>query len=563
MYSLTYPVRWAWRKIANLVRRALSAPDAVMFVLEGPYAELAPPRGGFLKRRLLPQRSTLTDLRDALLQVATDRRVGVAVLRLTSLKMTFAQLQSLRDVIREARDAGLRVVAWSHEYSVDAYYVACACDEIHLQHGGSVTALGFRQRYVFLADALERIGVQGDFVQISPYKTASDALSRRDMSKEARAMAAWLSDDLYGQLLEGIAAGRGIEIDAARRLVDGGPYTSSAAVAVGAIDCVVGEEELPGILGAEDAPARVMTYEAAKRRLSMRPPERPGRYVAVLRIAGDIVDGHSAQPPVRPPFRLPFVLSERAGDLTVVQQARALARDRRAAAVVVHVDSGGGSATASEAMAAALRQVAARKPVVVSMGSVAASGGYYVATPGARIVAQAATLTGSIGVLAGKMVSAGLLDKLSVHSEIVARGEHALFYAPSRPFTAEERRRVTEMIGSIYELFLDRVATSRDRSRDAIDAIGGGRVWTGRQAFEHGLIDAIGGLERAVEAACELAGLPRRARRRIVPPPRRQRAPATPTAASVLAYIDDGLLPLRTGRAICLAPIVPGAKDGP
>jgi len=532
-----------------------------LLTLEGPYLETAPPRGGFLKRRLTKPRPTLDDLGAQLRRVADDGRVSGVILRLSSLKMSFAQLQSLRDLIADVREAGMRVTAWSHRYDIGRYYVACACDEILLQHTGSVAALGHAQRYLFLADALERVGLKGDFVQISPYKTGLDMLTRREMSDEAREMANWLFDDIYDQILEGIAAGRRITKEDASELVDGGPYPAPAAVEAGAVDRVFGEEDLPSALSASAKPVRIVPFETARRRLLIPRVRRPGKYVAVLRIAGDIIDGRSGQPPIRPPFRIPLLLSERAGDLTVIQQARALARNKRAAAVVVHVDSGGGSATSSEAMAAALRKLAEKKPLVVSMGSVAASGGYYVSTPGRWILAQPATVTGSIGVLSGKIVSEGLFEKLLFHSETISRGEHALFYAASRHFTDDERRRVWEMINETYSVFLDRVTASRDLSREDVDAVGGGRVWSGRQALEHGLIDELGGLARAVDKAREFAGLNCRSRVRVIETPKRDLAPLAGKAADAIGYALDGLGPLRGATALFLLPIVAWPED--
>ena len=549
-------VRQVVRWILNLLRRGRRAPDYVLFTLEGPYPETVPPRGGFLRRRLTKRRPMLTDLCEQLKRVAADGRVSGVVLRLCALKMSFAELQSLRDLIAELREDGLRVIAWAHGYDTGRYYVACACDEVLLQHTGSVGPLGESRRYLFLADALEKVGLKGDFVQISPYKTAPDMLMRREMSDEAREMANWLADDLHAQVLDGIASGRGIGADAAAVLVDGSPYPADAAVEIGAIDAVVGEEGLPDRLSSGSKPAVILPFQAARRRLRLPPLRRSGKYVAVLRIAGDIIDGRSGQPPMRPPFRIPLLFSERAGDLTVIQQARMLAKNKRAAAIVVHVDSGGGSATSSEAMAAALRRVGAAKPVVVSMSSVAASGGYYVATPGQRILAQPGTLTGSIGVLSGKLVSEGMLEKLLIRSEAIGRGEHADFYSAARPFTDDERQRVWEMIHETYEVFLGRVATSRGLSVEAVDAIGGGRVWTGRQALEHGLVDELGGLARAIDVARELAGLSRRSRVRLIEPSKRDLAPTGASPSDAIRYVWDGVAGFNGPAALLLSPLV-------
>jgi protease-4 len=468
-----------------------------------------------------------------------------------------AQLQSLRDLIQEVRAAGKRVIVWSHDYDMAKYYVATAADEILMQHGGSVAAFGHESRYYFLADALERVGIKGDFVQITPYKTAPDMLIRTSMSEQAREMADWLLDDLYGQYVEGIANGRSISVDEAKALIDGCPYTSEKACEAGTVDKVLGEEELPTYLGTEDAPAQLADFKAASKKLWHLPLHRPGKYVAVLRIAGDIIDGRSSTPLLKVPFRVPLLFSEKAGDLTVVHQARGLARNKRVAAVVVHVDSGGGSATSSEAMAAALKTVAAKKPLIVSMGTVAASGGYYVATPGAKIIAQPGTLTGSIGVVTGKLVTAGLYEKILFHREIISRGKHAGYLSAAQPFTDEERKSLRALIECIYEQFLNRVSVSRDMTRDEVDAVGGGRVWTGSQAKAHGLVDELGGLDLAIQRAREAAGLNQHCRIVEVRPSKKLLAPASPTTAGVLAYAVQGIRMFSPGKALFLTTLVP------
>jgi len=469
--------------------------------------------------------------------------------------MPFAQLQTLRDLIGELRAKGKRVIAWSHTYDTANYYVACAADEVFLQRGGGIGPLGLRQRFLFLADALQRVGLKGDFVQISPYKSAADFLTRNRMSDEVREMASWLMEDLFGALCRGITAGRRLPEASAKALVDGSPYTDLKALEARVVDKLVSEEDLPVHLGSAEKPARLMSWEEARRRLLRRPLLRPGRYVALLRIEGDIIDGRSGRPPIQPPIRVPFLLSERAGDLTVVQEARRILRDQRAAAVVVYVDSGGGSATASEAMAAALEKIAATKPLVVAMGSVAGSGGYYVSTTGHWIVAQPSTITGSIGVLYGKIVTAGLLDKLLFRWELIRRGDHAAFFDAGSPFSEEERKIVWEHIQRVYDVFLNRVGACRKMTREAVDAIGGGRVWTGRQALERGLVDELGGIERAFAKARQLAGLSERSPVREVRVGKQLLAPM-PEPAALLSYALEGVRLFDGNRALCLCPLI-------
>ena len=554
--NLLYAVRVLVWRLGNLLRRLGKAPDYVVFTLEGEYPRLRPPRGPFWQRWISPPPLSLQDLEEQFRTVAGDPRVKGVVLHLRPLAMPRAHLQTLRDFIFELKKAGKRVIAWSSSYQNSNYYVACACDEVLLQPGGSLWPLGLRWSVTFLRDALASVGIQADIVQISPYKTAADPLTRSEMSPEMREMMNWLLDSLHEQFVRAIAEGRSMSEDEARALIDGSPYTDLDALEAKAIDAIVSEEELPKHLAADEKPARLMSWDEAKRRLLRRPLERPGRYVALLRIEGDIVDGRSARPPVKPPVPVPFVTNVRSGDLTVVQQARRVLRDKRAAALVVFIDSGGGSATASEAMAAALAKVAEKKPVVVAMGGVAGSGGYYVATPGLHIVAQPGTITGSIGVLGGKIISAGMFQKLHMNRELLTRGQRVAMYDPGRPFSDEERKILWKHIRRTYDVFLERVAQSRKLSRDDVDRVGGGRVWTGEQALRHKLVDELGDLSVAIKKARELAGLDERAPVREILPDKRELAPQPPTASGLYAYALEGLQRFQQARALYLCPLI-------
>ena len=268
-----------------------------------------------------------------------------------------------------------------------------------------------------------------------------------------------------------------------------------------------------------------------------------------------IVDGRSGGLPIKPPFDVPLVGDDRAGDLTVVQAVRQLANDKRAAAVVLYVNSRGGSATASEAMRLALDVVAARKPLVVAMGPVAGSGGYWVSTPGKWIVARPGTLTGSIGVLSGKVVNAQLLSKLLVNRETIAFGKHALMDSDEKPYSDEERKIVQAQIDRTYRLFLELVGKARGMSPEAVHPIAAGRVWTGQQALERKLVDELGGLDAAVSKARSLAGLNEdapvrepRAPKRTVPPP----APAPAGVAGFVGYLLEGVSLLSSAPALAV-----------
>ncbi len=553
-----FALRYLLWFLGNLRQRLKRPPDYVVFVLEGECPELKPPRSGFFRRRLFPgSQLSLQELGEQFKALQQDPRVKGVVLHLAKLDLAPAQAQTLREFIANLRGAGKRVVTWATGYDNTAYYVASSADEILLQTGGEAGPVGLHGSAVFLGDALQRAGVKADFIQISPYKTAADPLMRSSMSDEAREMSNWLADAHFDEFVGAIASGRGIDQPTAKALVDGAPYTDLRAVEEGVVDRLISEEDLPEYLGAklgdDDKPARLANWDAAKPRLLRPPPVPAGRYVALIRIEGAIVDGRNRQPPFKSPLPAPILFNKRAGDLSVVQQARRALSDNRAAAVVLYVDSPGGSASASEAMASALQKLAAKKPLVAVMGPVAASGGYYVSTPARWIVARPGSVTGSIGVLAGKMVLSGLLDKLLLGREAISRGLHADLEASERPFDDDERQVMLTAIQRTYDVFLDRVSVSRSLSRDDADAVGGGRVWTGGQALEHGLVDQLGGLETGLAKARELAGLHPRARVREVPADRGSDQPPIPSDPSaILGYALDGLRLLGGGKTLYL-----------
>jgi protease-4 len=527
---IVYGLGWGGWALAAVRRRARRPAPWVAFLVETPLPELPRPAGPRWQRLLGLGRPALSlrELRQQLRQVAGDPRILGAVIHIRPVEMSGATVEALREAISEFREGGKKVVCWAPTYTASTYAVACASDQVLLQPGGWIAPLGVARQYTFLADALRWAGVEADFVQVSPYKSAADTLTRSGFTSEAREMAEWLADAAFAEQLEQIARGRHLDEPAARGLVDASPFTDARALEEGAVDGVIGEEELSSRLGGAFQP-----WSAARRRVLPQRPRRPGRLVGLIRVEGLIVDGRSRRPPPLPPLPVPLVTAEQCGDLTVVRQARRLAADRRVGAVVLWIDSGGGSATASEAIAGALRALGGRKPLVAAMGSVAASGGYYVATPAARVFAQPSTLTGSIGVLAGKLAVGGLLRRLLLNLETITRGEHASMFGSERPFREDEKTRLRELIERSYELFLDRVGGSRSRTPAQLDPIAGGRVWTGRQALGNGLVDELGGFEKALAEARRLGRLREDAALREVKGGREAAPVATGAAAAV------------------------------
>jgi protease-4 len=499
-----------------------------------------PARRSWIAQRLQgPAPLSLWELRALFDQIAADPRPRGVVLHLDGAALSLADLQTLRGLIARLRASGKRAIVHAQMLDTASYFIASAADAILLQPGGELLTTGLRTSAVFLKDALDRVGAALDVVAISPFKGAFDAFSRSDLSPEGEAQLNWLLDSRYRQIVSGIASGRGLSEDAVRALIDGAPYTDQAALEAGYIDGVVYEDDLPGYLQAE----HLLDWHEARRRLRLpaRPAASDGRYVAVLPISGLMIPGDSGSPPIDLPFDLPFIGGDRAGDRTIVRQARALLRDERAAAVIVFIESGGGAVIAAEAMTRALEALAAQRPVVIAMNGAAASGGYLVATVGRRIFAQPGTITGSIGVVTAKPVLGDLKTRLGVNSVERLRGANAAIFSEDAPFTPAQRAQIRASVEHHYHQFVARVARSRSMTPEAVDAVGGGRVWTGEQALKHGLIDTLGDLWAAAEEARRLAGLPETAplhivrdRGRWLPPvPARADDPAARLAAGI------------------------------
>jgi len=557
---LLFPFRYLWWLISGIRRARGRPPEYVIFVLENDLPALPDPPRPLWQRFTSRPRLSVRELGERFDAIANDPRIKGVILHLRPVGMPMATLQDLRELVAKLRQSGRRVVAWAPFYTTGTYYLACACDEILLMPTGMVQPLGFAGTGMFLRDGLARFGIEADFVQISPYKSAADSLTRSRMSPEFREQVTWLLDSQHKELLSAIGKGRVLDEKGAQALVDASPYTDDTALEMRAVDAVMPEEKLAERLGPNSETATTIgTWERARAKLRVGAPTLArGRYVAVLRIEGTIIDGRSGRLPVKPPIEVPLVGDDRAGDLTVVQAARQVAGDKRAAAVVLYVNSRGGSATASEAMRQALEVIAAGKPLVVAMGPVAGSGGYWVSTPGRWIVARPGSLTGSIGVLTGKLVTGGMWSKLMFNRETIAFGEHATIDSDERPYTDEERVIVKAQIDRVYTQFLDVVGKARKMTPEEVHPIAAGRVWTGRQAFERKLVDELGGLDAAIRKARSLANLDDKAPVREVRPPKRMIPPTAAGAAGFLGYLLEGVSILSRAPALAVMEYLPG-----
>ena len=489
----------------------------------------------------------------ALERIAADPRVKGVVLIISGLSAGPATVSSLRSSIIRLRQAGKRSVAYMHDLGTWDYYLASACDEIRAPESATFRASGLWTETVFLKDTLGLVGLETDFEAIAEYKVSPDSLRRSKMTEPHREMLESLLDSLHSEIIGRVAQARRMTEERVRDLLDKAPMTAEQACEAGLLDGICYEDELPHRLGTKETLAALVTGHAASRRLLQPLRWRSRRAIGVISLVGTIVQGPSQRPSIPIPLPLPMPPTQ-AGSTTLVQQLRAAARNKHLAAVILHVDSPGGSAFASDMIWREADQLREAKPLVVYMSNRAASGGYYVSAPASEILAQPTTLTGSIGIWGGKLISRGVYARLKAGRETVSRGKAAGMYADTAPFDDDERAKLRANIGNGYARFKDRVAQGRTMSVDEVELVARGRVWTGKQAHERGLVDALGDLRDAAERARQLAGVSHRRYTPlvdVVAPKQVHLAQPSPTDAA--AWLD-GLKSLLREGVYALAP---------
>jgi protease-4 len=441
---------------------------------------------------------------DSLRKARRDSRIKTVLLRPAGFNLPYwGKVQELRDAVLDFRKSGKKVVAFL-EYGGDReYYLASAADRIFLMPSSPLDLTGVASYEIFLRGTFDKVGAYPDFLHVGEYKAAVNQLTEKGFTPAHREMTESLNRDMYEQLVRGIAQGRKKSEQDVRALFDQGPFVPEEALRVGLVDELAYEDQLP---------KRVPELAAEKRdRIEgtdyqhVTPASvgfRPRSRIAVLYAVGTIASGRSTFDPINGTIL---------GSETMIEQIREAREDSSIKAIVVRVDSPGGSALASDAIWRELmltREDNASRPLVVSMSDLAASGGYYIAMAGQSIVAQPATLTGSIGVFSGKIAMGGALAKIGVTNETVVSGANADMDSPFSPFTPKQRMKVQEIMQGIYDDFVEKAAASRKSTPEKLDAVAQGRVWTGQQARERGLVDALGGLDAAVAIAKERAKIP-------------------------------------------------------
>lgn len=468
--------------------------------LEGPIGEVE--TMSLLNPRMAKPLRELADRIDAL---AADDEVTGIVLRTTNLPISICAAQELRDTLVAVKAKGKTVACHTEVVGNAAYHVLTACDRIGVAPLGEIVVTGAAATPVHIKGLLDRFDVKADFLHVGAYKGAAEPLTREAPSKEMIETLQGIVDETYETLRAGIVDGRGLSEADADAAIDEAVFVDKAAVDAKLADTIATWEaflaETTGgkpwkLIRDKDDDGAFAQMMKLQRFLGIVEPDRPlSPHVALVYAVGNVVDGKAGGA---------VGAREQIASRTLSATMRALGRDDAVKAVVLRVDSPGGSALASEQIHAAVAQVVAKKPVVVSMGSVAASGGYYISAGATKIYANPTTLTGSIGVVGGKLVIGDALDKLGVKSYEVARGERAMLFSSMRPWTPSERAAIQSMMDTTYERFLVHVAAGRKMTRDEVHEIAQGRVWTGKAAKAHGLVDELGGLDAALQAAAEL-----------------------------------------------------------
>lgn len=446
--------------------------------------------------QVFQERPTMRSLVDVIRAAKTDSRVTGILLEPVSAPSMWGKVHELRDALVDFRSSGKPLVAFLEFAGDREYALASAANRIVLVPSGQLNLVGLASYQVFLRGTLDAIGTTPDLLHIGDYKTAVNMFTEKGFTPAHREMTESLNRDAFDHLVSTLADARSKSINEMRALIDQGPMLPDAALRSGLVDDVAYFDEMGRKTGLGDdfESIDLATYL----RVAGRPRAPSGApRVAVLYAVGTIVSGESGDGPT----------GVNVGSDTLTKHIRAVRKDDSIKAAVLRIDSPGGSTVASDVIWRELMLLREKKPLVVSMSDLAASGGYYIAMPGHAIVAQPGTLTGSIGIFSGKFVVGGTYNKLGMTIESVSQGKFAQMYSGARPFTPEERAKIAEQMQAFYDQFVEKVAASRKRTPEQIDAVAQGRVWTGRQAREVGLVDELGGLDRALVVAKERAGL--------------------------------------------------------
>jgi protease IV len=452
-----------------------------------------------LQRFMRPRKKTtsILDLLSLLQFLAADNKVKTVVLRIAPVGAGWSQVQTIARGLTELNEAGKKTIAFFERGGNREYYLAAHCSKIVAPPSTVVNLVGLMIEIVFFKELVDKLAIHPDLYAEGKYKSAIEAVTRKSSSRPAKEMTEGLVDGLYQQLVQGIAAARSIDESQVEKLIDGGPYTGMQAKEAGLIDSAGYYEEIVAELKKDKPLHRVSGTRYLRAWSSMT--ENRIRYenkgsIAIVLVQGTITDGRAK--------------SGGAGSRTLISNLRKVARNKNIKAVVLRVSSPGGSSLASDLIWRAIGELKKKKPVIASMGDTAASGGYYVAMAADEVLVEPGTITGSIGVITGKMSFRGLYKKLGLLKEQFRRGDAAGIFSDYSPFSESEKKKIIGLMRQFYADFVGKVAVSRGMPVEEIEKLAQGRVYLGSEAIENGLVDKQGSLPDAIAIAKTRVGLP-------------------------------------------------------
>ncbi|XP_057420423.1 serine protease SPPA, chloroplastic-like [Lotus japonicus] len=456
---------------------------------------------------------SLPEICENLLKAACDPRISGVYLHIDNLNCGWAKIEEIRRHILYFRKSGKFVVAYVPSCREKEYYIACACDEIYAPPSAYFSLFGLTVQAAFLRGVLDNLGIEPQVEKFGKYKSAGEQLTCRTMSEDTREMLTALLDNIYTNWLDKVSSSRGKKREDIEKFINEGVYQLDRLKEEGFISNIIYDDEVLAMLKerlqvkTDKNLPMVDLRKYSRVRKSTLGMSGGKQLIAIIRASGSIRRGQS---PLS--SRTAGIIGEK-----FIEKIRHVRESKKYKAVIIRIDSPGGDALASDLMWREIRLLAASKPVVASMSDVAASGGYYMAMGAGAIVAESLTLTGSIGVVIGKFNLGKLYEKIGFNKEIISRGKYAeLLAAEQRSFRPDEAELFAKSAQNVYKQFRDKAAFSRSMTVDKMEEVAQGRVWTGKDAVSHGLVDAIGGLSRAIAIAKMKANIPQDTQVRIV-----------------------------------------------
>ncbi len=467
---------------------------AVVLDMHGRMLEYNPyySAGTFFRKR----EPSLTDLLTCIDRAATDDRVDAIVLRILPSGAGVAKCEDLRAALLRFKDTGKEVIAFSPVLVNHHYVLACVSDSIYMPPSGYLMIPGLASSAVFVRGTLDKLGITPNIHRIENYKSAAEMFTEKKRSPESKEMIEWVLADLFDRFVLNIAEGRGQDEDTVRSWIDRGLYSPRRAYANGLIDGIRYWDEIRERYTGKGL--RFISSREYMKSNGVAGYAGYGQKIAVIHAQGNIIMGESG---------FDFTSGPRMGSESVIRELRRAQKNKSIKAVILRVDSPGGDGIAGDMISRQVEMTAREKPVVVSMSDVAASGGYEISYRADRIVALPGSITGSIGSIMGKLNWRGFYDKIGITKDEIGIGEKSLIYSDYRDFTEDEWAVVSEEHWEFYRNWIQEIARFRGMTYGAVDSIARGRIWTGSQAKDKGLIDDVGDFSRSLELACELGGI--------------------------------------------------------